>query len=91
MLLVPPRSERKRSDTRQRMAVTAILKTIFSQETKTDAETQWEAVADALREKQPKLGALMDTSRDVARRYMSLETLARITDNPTIRLPAVAA
>ena len=26
-----------------------------------------------------------------ARRYMSLETLARITDNPTIRLPAVAA
>jgi hypothetical protein len=113
---------------------------------------QWEVVADALREKQPKLGALMDASRDdvlaymsfprehwpqiastnplervnrevkrrsdvigifpndeaivrlvgalmletndewaVARRYMSLETLARITDNPTIRLPAVAA
>lgn len=25
------------------------------------------------------------------RRYMSLETLARITDNPAIRLPAVAA
>jgi putative transposase len=27
----------------------------------------------------------------VARRYMSLETLARVTDNPTVRLPAVAA
>jgi putative transposase len=26
----------------------------------------------------------------VARRYMSLETLARITDNPTVSLPAVA-
>ena len=26
----------------------------------------------------------------VARRYMSLETLARVTDNPTVRLPAVA-
>jgi hypothetical protein len=26
----------------------------------------------------------------VARRYMSLETLARVTDHPTIRLPAVA-
>ena len=138
--------------TKQRMAVAAMLKTIFAQETKADAETQWEAVADALREKQPKLGALMDASRDdvlaymsfprehwaqiastnplervnrevkrrsdvigifpndeaivrlvgalmletndewaVARRYMSLETLARITDNPTIRLPAVAA
>jgi putative transposase len=138
--------------TKQRMAVAAMLKTIFAQETKADAETQWEVVADALREKQPKLGALMDASRDdvlaymsfprehwaqiastnplervnreikrradvigifpnddaivrlvgalmletndewaVARRYMSLETLARITDNPTIRLPAVAA
>ena len=107
---------------------------------------------DALREKQPKLGALMDASRDdvlaymtfprvhwtqiastnplervnrevkrrsdvigifpndeaiirlvgalmletndqwaVARRYMSLETLARVTENPNVRLPAVAA
>jgi len=27
----------------------------------------------------------------VARRYMSLETLSRVTDNPTVRLPAVAA
>lgn len=26
----------------------------------------------------------------VARRYMSLETLARVTDNPNVRLPAVA-
>lgn len=137
--------------TKQRMAVAAMLKTIFAQETKIDAENQWEVVADALREKQPKLGALMDASRDdvlaymtfprehwaqiastnplervnreikrradvigifpnddaivrlvgalmletndewaVARRYMSLETLARITGNPTVRLPAVA-
>lgn len=135
---------------KQRTAVAAMLKTIFAQETK--AEAQWEIVADALREKQPKLGALMDNSRDdvlaymsfprehwtqiastnplervnrevkrradvigifpndeaiirlvgalmletndewaVARRYMSLETLARVTDNPKIRLPAVAA
>jgi hypothetical protein len=136
---------------KQRTAVAAMLKTIFAQETKVEAETQWEIVADALREKQPKLGALMDSSRDdvlaymsfprehwaqiastnplervnrevkrrsdvvgifpndeaiirlvgalmletndewaVARRYMSLETLARVTDNPTVRLPAVA-
>jgi len=27
----------------------------------------------------------------VARRYMGLESLARITDNPNRRLPAVAA
>ncbi len=134
-----------------RTAVAAMLKTIFAQETRAEAEAQWEIVADALREKQPKLGALMDASRDdvlayksfprehwtqiastnpmervnrqvkrradvigifpndeaiirlvgalmletndewaVARRYMSLETLGRVTENPTVRLPAVA-
>ena len=136
---------------KQRPAVAAMLKTIFAQETKADAEAQWDTVADALREKIEKLGSLMDASRDdvlacmsfprehwpqiastnplervnrevkrradvigifpnddaiirlvgalmletndewaVARRYMSLESLARITDNPTVRLPPVA-
>jgi putative transposase len=136
---------------KQRTAVAAMLKTIFAQENKADAEAQWDAVADALREKQDKLGAFMDASRDdvlaymdfprehwtqiastnplervnreikrradvvgifpndgaivrlvgalmleandewaVARRYKSLETLARVTDNPNVRLPAVA-
>jgi transposase-like protein len=129
-----------------------MLKTIFAQETKAEAEAQWDTVADALREKNEKLGALMDASRDdvlaymsfprehwaqiastnplervnrevkrrsdvigifpndeaivrlvgalmletndewaVARRYMSLETLASVTDTPTVRLPAVAS
>ena len=137
--------------TKQRTAVAAMLKTIFAQENKAKAEAQWEVVADALREKQARLGALMDASRDdvlaymdfprehwaqiastnplervnreikrrsdvigifpndeaivplvgalmletndewtVARRYMSLESLARVTDNPDIRLSAVA-
>jgi putative transposase len=136
---------------KQRTAVAAMLKTIFAQESKAEAEAQWDTVADALREKNEKLGALMDASRDdvlaymsfprehwaqvastnplervnreikrradvigifpndaaivrlvgalmletndewaVARRYMSLESLARVTDNPTVRLPAVA-
>jgi len=136
---------------KQRTAVAAMLKTIFAQESKVEAEAQWEIVADALREKQDKLGTFMDASRDdvlaymafprehwvqiastnplervnreikrradvigifpndeaiirlvgalmletndewtVARRYMSLETLARVTDNPNVRLPAVA-
>jgi transposase-like protein len=136
---------------KQRPAVAAMLKTIFAQETKADAETQWDTVADALREKIEKLGSFMDASRDdvlaymsfprehwpqiastnplervnreikrradvigifpndgailrlvgalmletndewaVARRYMSLESIARITDNPNVRLPTVA-
>jgi len=40
------------------------------------------------------VGALMLETNDewaVARRYMGLETLARVTDNPNVRLPAVAA
>lgn len=39
------------------------------------------------------VGALMLETNDewaVARRYMSLETLARVTDNPNVRLPAMA-
>lgn len=48
-----------------------MLKTIFAQDTKAEAETQWAIVADALREKQHKLGTLMDNSRDDVLAYMS--------------------
>ena len=40
------------------------------------------------------VGALMLETNDewaVARRYMSLETLARVTNTPIVRLPAVAS
>ena len=40
------------------------------------------------------VGAIMLETNDewtVARRYMSLETLARVNDNPNVRLPAVAS
>jgi transposase-like protein len=55
---------------KQRTALAAMLKTIFARETKTNAETQWGVVADALREKQDKLGAFMDDSRDDVLAYM---------------------
>lgn len=138
--------------TKQRTAVAAMLKTIFAQESKAEAEAQWDTVADALREKQDKLGTFLDASRDdvlaymdfprehwtqiastnplervnreikrrtdvvgifpnddaiirlvgaimletndewtVARRYMSLETLARVNDTPNVRPPAVTS
>jgi putative transposase len=43
--------------------VAAMLKTIFAQVTKVDAEAQWETVANALRGKVEKLGIFMDASR----------------------------
>lgn len=55
---------------KQRTAVAAMLKTIFAQETKAEAEAQWNVVADALREKNHKLGAMMDASRDDVLAYM---------------------
>lgn len=136
---------------KNRGAVAAMLKTIFAQETKAEAEKQWQVVADALREKNDGLARMMDASREdvlaymdfprehwaqiastnplerlnkeikrrsnvvgifpndeaiirlvgalmleqndewaVARRYMALESLARIVDDHLVRLPAVA-
>ena len=71
------------------VAVAAMLKTIFAQETRAEAEAQWEIVADALREKQPKLGALMDASRDDVLAYMSFPRQHRTklhSTNPIERL-----
>ena len=56
--------------TKQRTAVAAMLKTIFAQESKAEALDQWDVVADALREKQPKLGTLMDAAREDVLAYM---------------------
>jgi putative transposase len=49
---------------KQRPAVVAMLKTIFAQETAADARAQWNSVADALRERAPKLAELMDAARE---------------------------
>jgi putative transposase len=136
----------------QRPAVVAMLKTIFAQESAKAAHEQWTAVADGLRERFPKLAALMDSAREdvlaymafprehwlqiastnplerlngeikrrsdvvgifpnepaivrlvgalmleqndegaVSRRYMSLESLAALSDDPVLRLSAVGA
>jgi transposase-like protein len=61
---------RSRPPAKQRAAIVAMLKTIFAQDTKAEAVTQWNTVADALREKQPKLGAMMDASREDVLAYM---------------------
>jgi putative transposase len=137
---------------KQRPAAVAMLKTIFAQDSAEAAHAQWRQVADALRQRFPKLAELMDGAREdvlaymtfprehwpqiastnplerlngeikrrsdvigifpndravvrlvgalmleqndewaVSRRYMSLESLAALSDDPVLRLPAVAA
>jgi putative transposase len=137
---------------KQRPAVVAMLKTIFAQDTAEAAHAQWRQVADALRERCPKLAELMDAAREdvlaymtfprehwpqiastnplerlngeikrrsdvvgifpneralirlvgalmleqndewaVGRRYMSLESLAALSDDPVLRLSVVTA
>ncbi len=49
---------------KQRPGVIAMIKTIFAQETHQDMRAQWKTIADALRERVPKLAALMDEARD---------------------------
>lgn len=56
---------------KQRPAVIAMIKTIFAQETAEAAHQQWEQVADALREKFPKLAGMMDASREDVLAYMA--------------------
>ncbi len=57
---------------KQRTAVAAMLKTIFAQETKAEAEAQWDTVADAARARRTRSSARSWTpSRDDVLAYMS--------------------
>ncbi|MDG2570624.1 IS256 family transposase [Vibrio parahaemolyticus] len=74
---------------KQRPAVVAMLKTIFAQEDAEAAREQWASVAEALRERCPKLVELMDRSREEVLVYMSFprEHWAQIAStNPLERL-----
>src|ERR671920_761070 len=55
---------------KQRAAAAAMIRTIFAQDTKAEAFAQWDKVADALRDRHDKLGALMDASREDVLTYM---------------------
>ena len=66
-----------------------MIKTIFAQETAEAANQQWEQVADACREKFPKLAGMMDSSREDVLAYMAFpkEHWAQISStNPLERV-----
>ena len=68
--------------TKQRPGVMAMIKTIFAQEAAKDVRAQWNMVADALRERAPKLAAMMDAAREDVLAY---------TDFPIEHWPQIAS
>ena len=54
----------------QRRMVSAAIATVFAQETAANAHEQWRVVADQLRGKFPKIGALMDSAEHEVLAYM---------------------
>jgi transposase-like protein len=73
----------------QRAAVAAMVRTILAQDTKAEAFAQWDKVAEALRDRHDKPGALMDAAREDVLAYMDYpkEHRARIAStNPPERV-----
>ena len=73
----------------QRRMVSALIATIFAQETETTARDQWRIVADQLRERFPKIARLMDDAEDDVLAHMAFprEHRSKIySTNPLERL-----
>ena len=56
---------------KQRQMVAAAIRTAFTQETRKEAQEEWRAIADRLRERFPKLGKLMDEAEDDVLAHMA--------------------
>lgn len=75
----------------QRQMVLALINTAFAQETAESASAQWRIVADQLREKFPKLGAMLDQAEHDVLAYMQFPKAHRTqiaSTNPLERLNA---
>lgn len=59
------------ASTKQKGSVAAMLKTIFAQESKAEAEVQWKIVTDAFRKTLPDLAKMMASSMEDVMAYMS--------------------
>jgi putative transposase len=75
----------------QRQMVLALINTVFAQETAESAGAQWRIVADQLREKFPKLSAMLDDAESEVLAYMQFPKAHRVqiaSTNPLERLNA---
>jgi putative transposase len=76
---------------RQRQVVLALINTVFAQESQAAASAQWRAVSTQLREKFPKLAALLDRAEGEVLTFMSFPKAHRPQihgTNPRERLNA---
>jgi putative transposase len=75
----------------QRQAVLAVINTIFVQDSPESASAQWRLVSDQLREKFPKLAAMMDAAEQDILAFMGFPRAHRLqihSTNPLERLNA---
>ena len=75
----------------QRQMVLALINTVFAQETAEAAHAQWRIVADQLREKFPKLSAMMDDAENDVLAFMDYPKAHRkqlASTNPLERINA---
>lgn len=75
----------------QRQAVLAVINTIFAQDSAEAASTQWRLVSDQLREKFPKLAAMMDAAEQDVLAFTNFPRAHRLqihSTNPLERLNA---
>lgn len=75
----------------QRQMVAALIRTVFAQESEAEARRQWRAVADQLRERFPRLAALMDEAETDVLAHLSFPKAHRPqihSTNPLERLNA---
>jgi putative transposase len=73
----------------QRRMVSAAIGTVFVQDSADAARAQWRSVADQLRGKFPKLGALMDEAEEDVLAYMSFPAAHRTKLHPVNPLERV--
>ena len=75
----------------QRQVVRALINTVFAQETAEAAHAQWRVVADQLREKLPKLSAMLDEAENDVLAFMDFPKAHRkqlASTNPLERINA---
>ena len=75
----------------QRQMVAALVRTVFAQESEAESRRQWRVVADQLRERFPKIGALMDKAETDVLAHTTFPKAHRLqihSTNPLERLNA---